>query len=151
MPFDIKKFKKTRFIPRTDDVKVPDMKAYFAEGDKPVWKVRGLTGPELGRCNEMAANTKKMAAILEGVAGSSPGEIRDAVKKLIGDREDTPEDIARRMYLLITGSVEPALVTEAGDEDLDAAIQLAKAFPIEFMNITNRIVKLTGMGHLPGK
>jgi len=41
MAFDIKKFTKTKWTPRTEDVPVPDMQAFFQEGEPAVWRVRG--------------------------------------------------------------------------------------------------------------
>ena len=151
MPIDLKKFKKTKFTARTQAVPVPDMKGFFPEGDDPVWTVRGLTGYELGRAKERAESNRNVAAILEGVASRSPSDVREAVKKIAGDHTDTPQDVAQRMYMLAVGSVDPVLIDEAGNEDLDAVIQLVTAFPVEFYMITNKINHLTGQGHLPGK
>lgn len=151
MPFDTKKFKKTRFVPRNGEVPVPDMKDFFGETEKPVWKVRGLNGYELGRAKERAESNKTVGAILEGIASRSPKEIKDAISKLVGDRNETPQDIAQRMYTLATGSVDPKLTDDAGNEDMDTVIQLVTAFPVEFYQITNKINELTGKGHVPGK
>ena len=151
MPFDIKKFKKTRYVPREGDVPVPDLKDFFAEGEKPVWRVRGLNGYELGKAKERAASNATMVAVLEGLASRIPKDVKDAISRLIGAGGETPSDIAQRMYMLTAGSISPVLIDESGEEDMDVVIQLVTAFPIEFYQITNKINELTGMGHVPGK
>lgn len=142
--FDAKRFLKTKFTPRVEEVAVPDLQAFFPDGERPVWKVRGLTGAELGRANEAAARNKNIAAVLEALAGESAKEKADAVKELLGVGGTTPEDIAKRLEHLALGSVEPKCTA-------DLAVRLSEAYPIEFFQITNRIMHLTGQGMLPGK
>jgi hypothetical protein len=142
--FDSKRFLKTKFAPRTEEVPVPDMRDFFTEGQDPVWKVRGLTGQELGRANEATDRNKTIAAILEGLAGDAAKEKADAVKELIGVGGTTPADVAKRLEHLVIGSVEPKCT-------LDLAVRVCEVFPIEFFIITNKIMELTGKGQLPGK
>lgn len=144
MPFDSKKFLKTKFTARTEEVPVPDLAAFFPDGAKAVWKVRGLTGQELGRANEAAARNKNVAAILEGIASGVAKEQTEAVKELLGVGGSTPEDVAKRLEHLAIGSVDPKCTP-------DLAIRLCETFPVEFFQITNRIVQLTGQGQMPGK
>jgi hypothetical protein len=142
--FDAKRFLKTKFTPRTEVVPVPDLRQFFPDGEEAVWKVRGLTGAELGRANEAAARNKNIAAVLEALAGEAAKEKADAVKELLGVGGTTPEDIAKRIEHLVLGSVEPKCTP-------DLAVRLSEAFPIEFFQITNRVMNLTGQGMLPGK
>lgn len=144
MPFDVKKFNKTKFVHRTEDIPVPDMKDFFPEGESPVWKVRGLTGQELGRANEAADRNKNIAAILAGLTSGSGKEIADAVKDLVGVGGNTPADIAKRLEHICMGSVDPVCTH-------DLAVRICEAFPVEFFQITNAIVRLTGQGQVPGK
>lgn len=144
MPFDAKKFLKTKWTPRIEEVPVPDLAAFFPDGAKPVWKVRGLTGQELGRSNEAAERNKNVAAILEGISSGVAKEQTEAVKELLGVGGATPQDIARRLEHLTLGSVDPKCPP-------DLAIRLCETFPVEFFQITNRIVQLTGQGQMPGK
>jgi hypothetical protein len=144
MPFDAKKFTKTKFVHRTEDVPVPDLKEFFPEGEKAVWTVRGLTGQELGRANEAADRNKNIAAILSGLTSGAEKEITDAVKDLVGVGGNTPADISKRLEHLCLGSVEPKCTH-------DLAVRLCETFPVEFFQITNAIVRLTGQGQLPGK
>lgn len=144
MAFDAKKFLKTKFTPRTEEVPVPDLAAFFPDGAKAVWKVRGLTGQELGRANEATERNKNVAAILEGIASGVAKEQTEAVKELLGVGGSTPQDIAKRLELLATGSVDPKCPP-------DLAIRLCETFPVEFFQLTTRISLLTGQGQMPGK
>jgi hypothetical protein len=144
MPFDSKRFLQTQFIPREDTVPVPDMKAFFPDGEDPVWTVRGLTGVEMTRANEAAARNRNISAILEGLVAISKQEKINSIKQLVGIDEKVPDEIAKRVELFILGSVEP-------EADTELALKVCTAFPVEFFEITNRITILTGRGHVPGK
>lgn len=144
MPFNQKAFLKTKWQPRIEDVPVPDLQAFFLEGEAAAWKVRGLTGQELGRADEAADRSKTMIAIIEGLAGTSSKEKTDAMKELLGVGGNAPKDIAKRLEHLVMGSVEPSCT-------MDLAVRLCEAFPVEFLRITNKIIELTGMGQMPGK
>lgn len=145
MPFDVKKFMKTRFTPREEAVDVPDLKDFFEEQDGPQWKVRGLTGQELAKAKEAAEKNRNITAILEALAGGKTREKADSIKKLLGIADgETPADIARRVEALTIGSIEPVC-------DLELALKLCETCPIEFYLLTNKITELTGKGHVPGK
>lgn len=145
MSFDAKKFRSARFSPRAEDVPVPDLKDYFDGSAPAVWRVQGLTGKQLARANEAAERNNKISALFESIVGGGAKEQAAAVAKALGIAgKETPQDIAKRIYLLVQGSVDPVC-----DEDL--ALKLCEAFPIEFYTLTNRITLLTGQGHVPGK
>lgn len=137
--FNVKAFKKEKFEPRTESVSVPDLAPYFAENTEPVWVVRGLSGHELGRINEVAESNKKIEAISDALVSNQSSEIKDAIKALIGLDGSTPVDIVRRIEMLAIGSVEPEM-------DHEAAVKLCTYFPVEFMMLTQAITKLTGQG-----
>ena len=144
MGFDSKAFLKTKFIPRTDEVSVPDLQPFFPDGAPAVWKVRGLTGQELGRAAEASDRNKNIAAILEGLTADSSKEKATALKELMGVGGNTPADIAKRIEHLALGSVDPKCPPEL-------AVRLCEVFPVEFYQITNKIMELTGRGQMPGK
>ena len=144
MSFDVKKFSKEKFTARTEAVPVPDLKAFFPEDEAPLWRVRGLTGQELGRAAEASARNKNMAAILEGLTGEAAKEKSAALKDLLGLGGNTPEDVAKRLEHLTMASVDPACT-------IDLSVRLCETFPIEFYQLTNKIMELTGMGQMPGK
>lgn len=145
--FDKKKFMQAKFEPRTEDVPVPDLAEFFPDlkdGEIPVWKVRGLSGVELGHCSEEADRNKNISAIVDGMASSIPKEKTKAVKELLGVGGKVPQDIAKRIAHFEAGSVEPKV-------DKEFAVRFCKVYPVEFYQCTNTIMKLTGQGHVPGK
>ncbi|SEM79173.1 hypothetical protein SAMN04489760_14818 [Syntrophus gentianae] len=137
--FDLKKFRNAKFEPRYEDVSVPDLKGFFEEGIEPLWRVRNLTGHELGKVNEAAERNKSIAAIMEGLVSCSAEDKAEAVKRLVGLGDETPNDVARRLEMLALGSVDPAI-------DHVTAVRLCTHFPIEFYSLTAIITKLTGLG-----
>ena len=143
MAFKSKAFDKARFEPRTSDIKLPGLADWF-EGE-PVWKVRGLTGNELGRCNELAEkNRKNIADIVKALIAANGEGSAEAIQNIYGLGDDVPQDVARRIEYLIAGSVDP-------DCPLDRAVRLNQVFPVEFRIISEEIFRLTGLGHVPGK
>ena len=145
MSFDKKKFLKDKFASRVEEVAVPDMAAFFPEGEKAVWKVRGLTGQELGSANEAVEKNRNVAAILEGIMSAAGKEKTEAVKSMIGlATGQTPSDIVKRIEHLVLGSVEPACTQEM-------AVKVCEVWPVPFFELTNTILKLSGQGQTPGK
>ena len=138
-----KEFHKAKFQPRTTDVSVPGLADWF---DGPsIWKVRGLTGNELGRCNELAErNRKSISDIVRALIANNGSETAEAIQGLVSLSDDVPQDVARRIEYMIAGSVDP-------DCPVERAVLLNQAFPIEFRIISEEIFKLTGQGHVPGK
>jgi len=137
--FDHKKFMKASFTPREEAVAVPDLAEYFADGTQPLWRVRGLTGHELGQVNEAKDRSKNIEAVLEALVSDKPAEKKDALCAVLGMDGSTPVDIVRRLELLKIGSVDPKC-------DHDLAVRLCTYFPVEFMLLTNKITQLTGQG-----
>lgn len=144
MGFDSKKFLKMKFTERTFPVPVPDLKDYFPEGAEAVWVVRGLTGQEVGRSAEAADRNKNITAILAGLTSDTSKEKSDALRNLLGVGANTPSDIAKRIEQLVAGSVDPKCTS-------DLAVRLCEVFPVEFYQLTNKIIELTGQGQVPGK
>lgn len=141
--FDTKTFLKEKFESRVVEVDVLDLQPWFGDS-KPVWKVRGLDGDELGRINEAVERNRNIAKVLEGLVSPDQLEKVKSLRELIGIGDKTPDDIVKRLELLVVGSVDPVC-------DLDLAVKLKNVFPIEFMQLTNEILKATGKGHVPGK
>jgi len=145
MAFDAKKFLKEKFEHRVEEVAVPDMAIFFPGGEKSVWKVRGLTGQELGRANEAVEKNRNVAAILEGIMSVAGKEKTEAVKSMIGVAPgQTPGDVVKRLEHLVLGSVEPVCTQEM-------AVKVCEVWPVIFFELTNTILKLSGAGQMPGK
>jgi hypothetical protein len=139
MAFDKKRFLKTSFESRSEAVPVPDLKDYFEEGTDPVWIVRGLTGHELGKVNEAEERNRNLIAIVDALVSARVQDKAEGIKKLIGLDNTTPSDIAKRLEMLVIGSVDPSI-------DLELSVKLCTNFPVEFLQLTNTITKLTGQG-----
>ena len=144
MAFDKKLFLREKFVPRTDLVPVPELAAYFPDPKDAVWKVRGVSGVEMAECFEAAEKNKKIGAVIDGIASGQSKKTTAAIKEMVGASGNTPQDIAKRIAFLVAGSVVPKV-------DVELAKKLCQTFPIEFYQITTKIIALTGMGHEPGK
>lgn len=143
MAFNLDKFNSTDFHPREAEVEVADLAMFFDDGEAPVWRVRGLSGPELGRVNEAQARNRDRQAIAAGLLSGKESEMTEAIRALVGEG-GVPDDIAKRLEMLVVGSVSPEITHTT-------AVRLAEAFPIEFYQLTTRITELTGQGAEPGK
>lgn len=137
MPFDVEAFARAKFAPRTAVVKVEALGAFFAPGESPDWCVRGLSANELHRALEAGKRNASVEAIVKALAES--GDKAQAVRKALGLTADAPGEIVKRLEMLVMGSTAPAI-------DLPTAVKLAECFPIEFLQLTNTISELTGLG-----
>ena len=144
---DIEGFLKASLEPRKEEVPVPALKEWFPDGTEPVWIVRGLTGAELGRANEASDNNQaNVKALVSALAGA--GDKAEEIRKTMGISDDeVPQDVARRIEMLVAGSVEP----EIGEEKRDVVVRLAESFPVVFYDLTNKVINLTGQGAELGK
>lgn len=144
MGFDTRGFSKSTFEARTDKVRVDDMGEWFEEGDDTVFVVRGLDGYEMARVREQVENNKSTSEIVEAVAGSMGQEKMEALREWLGVSTSVPNELVRRMEMLVHGSVDP-------DLDHETVKLVAVRYPIEFYNLTDKILNLTGLGHQPIK
>lgn len=142
MAFKKTEFLSARLVPREEEIQVPDLAEWFEEGTEAVWKVRGLSGQELGKATAAAEKNREVRAILEGLQSKNSKRIAEAVRGLVDP--DTPVDVAKRITMLHLGSVEPE-----GTEEL--ALKMCREFPVEFFSITNKILELTGKGATSGE
>ena len=137
MPFDVERFDRAELKPRTEVVEVEALAAFFGDGEPAQWTVRGLTATELHRAMEAGKRQNSVEAIVKAIA--SGGDQTAAVRKALGLTADTPGEIAKRLEMLVMGSVSPKV-------ELPTAVKLAEAFPVEFLSLTNSITDLTGKG-----
>lgn len=140
MAFDADKFMAAQFKPREVNITLPSLASFFPPGEEPVFTVRGLTGSELARVNEAVDRGKVLSAIVEGVMTGTRQAAVDSVRSMIGLDDAVPGEAVRRIELLIEGSVTPKL-------DRPTIVKLLGVFPVEVYQLTNEIIKLTGLGH----
>jgi hypothetical protein len=137
MPFSADRFERAQFAHRRQRVEVEALAAFFDEGEKPEWEVRGLSASEVARAADAARRQSDIGAIVKAIANST--DQVTALRKALGLTSDTPGEVARRLEMLVAGSVAPTI-------DLANAVKLAESFPVEFMALTNVITELTGKG-----
>lgn len=142
MGFALDKFEAARLTPRTERVPVPALAPFFAEGEEPVFVVRGVGATELHNAMEASKRQSTVEAVVSALTTKRDQVL--AIRKALGMAGDTPGEIAKRLELLVAGSVEPKL-------ELPQAVKLAESYPIEFMQLTNAITVLTGQGFEAGK
>lgn len=143
MPFDASRFEQAEFKPRTQRVPVPGLAPFFAEGEEPVWEVRGLTASELHHASEAKQRQAAVTVALEALASNK--ERVAELRKVLGlDTAATPGEIAKRQQMLVSGSVAPTISEQV-------AVKLSETHPIEFLLLTNAITELTGQGFELGK
>lgn len=134
--FKLDEFRRSEFTPRTSEVELPSLKDFF--DGPPVWKVRGLNSSELHLAMDAARRQASLDTIVKAI--SNTGEVAAGVRKMLGMSGDTPGEIAKRLEMMVMGSLVPKV--ELGD-----AVKFAEAFPVEFLTITNEITMLTGKGY----
>jgi len=143
MGFDTKKFKNADFNDRVESVPVPELKEFFDEDEDQVWKVRNLTGIEVGRINETGEKYKRLDAAAKAMDGNSKEKV-EAFKTLFGVSGAMSSETAKQTEVLISGSVEPVC-------DVELASIVRDRFPVAFAKITRKIYQLTGQGAELGK
>jgi hypothetical protein len=140
----LQKYLQAQFIAREADVAVrsPESVEFFGK----VWRVRGLTGPELARSREASERDDNLKALVAAMAGA--GDKAEAIRTSMGlNNDDVPGDISRRIEMLAAGSVNPKL----GPDNRDVAVKLTDTDPTLFYELTNKILSLTGSGKELGK
>ena len=142
MGFNADRFERAKLEPRRSRVPVPALAQFFEDGEDAAFEVRGLSSSELHRALEAGKRQGSIESIVKALASS--GDQAQALRRAIGLSADTPGEIAKRLEMLVMGSIAPTL-------DLPAAVKLAEAFPIEFLSLTNTISELTGQGYALGE
>ena len=137
MTFAASKFQHAEYAPRLETVAMPALAEFFGEGEAAEFTVRGLTASELNKAHEAGNRQKNLDAVVKAIA--SQKEQVAEIRKALGLSADTPGEIAKRMEMLVAGSVEPKL-------DHATVAKLAEVFPVEFYDLSNRITNLTGQG-----
>jgi hypothetical protein len=137
MPFDMAAFERADFRPRTERIDVPELAEFFGPDEPAQWEVRHLTASEIQRATDAKQRQATVRTIVDAIA--SAGEQAAGIRKFLGISNDTPGEIAKRLEMLVAGSVSPRI-------ELQQAVKLAEAYPIVFLTLTNRILELTGKG-----
>ena len=137
MGFDLNRFAQAEFTPRTRVVPVPNLQAFFAKGEKAEWVICSLDTVQLQKAVEAKNRQADMKSVVEAIAAS--GDQAKELRKALGLSDDVPGEVVKHLEMFVSGSVEPKV-------DMPTAVKMARAFPIEFLRITNAITELTGQG-----
>jgi len=137
--FDTNKFEQSQLSPRTAKVEVKDLKQWFDKDEDPNWEVKGLTATEMAKAQESASKNKNIISVIEAIATDK--DKVNALKELLGTDDNVPVELAKRMEHLVQGSINPVV-------DLSLSVKLAQHFPIVFMQLTTKILELTGLGSI---
>ncbi len=137
--FDIEKFQAETFKARESEVAVPELVPFFGEGEKAIWRVRGLTGSEVARVKDSVHRAKDVEGLVTKLAGTMRDKV-DAVIEAFGlSAGDESDDYVRRLTVLELGSIEPKIKREN-------AVRVADVAPMLFYRLTDEIYMLTGRG-----
>lgn len=142
--FDLQKFQDTKFKENIAEVEIKELASFFPEGEKPIIKVKALTGGELAKVNEAIKLNRDMGALIEGLVSTNTPEKVEAIKETMGISENSPDDLVRRIAVLQAGCVEPEMSQEI-------CVKLADSFPVQFWVLTDKILILTGAGKTLGE
>lgn len=137
MAFNAERFERAKLESRKARVAVEALAPFFDEGEPAEWEVRGLSAAELHNALDAEKRQASIEAIVKAIA--SKADQVSAIRQALGMSSDTPGEIAKRLEMLVAGSVAPKI-------ELPVAVKLAESFPVEFMQLTNKITELTGMG-----
>jgi len=136
MPFNIAEFQNQKIIHRTGEVAVERLAKYFPEGEKPVWKVRGLSGEEMARVGDDVSSNANIGTPKDNPLGN---ELADVIKRITGKGENVPDSHVHKMAMVEYGSVDP----KVSRQDV---VKLAAVSVIDFLAIFTKIAELTTMG-----
>jgi len=137
--FDVQKFRDAKAVPRVKEIPVPNLIKFFDEGEKPILKVRNVTGHELAASKEAVISNARIREMLEKLMSHNAKESAAAICEKLGVSDKTPDDLVRRINMLRYGLVEPEITNED-------AVRFASLWPETFYEVTNEIFRLTSLG-----
>lgn len=141
MTFDMEKFENTKFRLPESEVEVPELRTFFAEGERPVWRVRMLRGSEWAKA-EAAKNGRHQKVIEELVAGISRKDPKAVAQKFlaaIGMDSGVDPEMVRNRHIFEAGMVSPKV-------NRRQARQISEYYVVPFARAVNEIQKLSGRG-----
>ena len=137
MTFNADLFQRAQYEARTETVEIAALAEFFGADESPSFTVRGLSASELHKAMEASVRGKAVDAVVKAI--SSQKDQITAIRQALGMSADTPGEIAKRIEMLVAGSITPKI-------DHAIAAKLAETVPVEFYDLTNRITNLTGQG-----
>jgi len=145
--FQLDKFKRTEYEPRTAEVKVKTeaIQALFDAEDKKVFVVKGLSNVEIARTHAARDTAKNREALLIASEASEAVDVAEAIKGLMELNDDTtPAKAAFYLETFRQGLVEPKM------EFLET-LKFSKVAAFDVQIMANEILELTGLGYCEKK
>ena len=127
-------------------MRVPDLRDWFkCEADEvPVWTVKSLSYQEISRANAKATSNDFLLSFVSKLSSGQGSQAAEDLKNALSIGDEDPADFIKRLYLLVYGSVSPEC-----DEEL--AVKMATVKAVEFKELTDKILSLSGQGYEPEK
>ena len=148
MTFDVERFKSTKFVRRTAEIKItdPDLLQFFdSQENGAVWKVQSLSAEECARANDAKKTNRNIAELVGKLSAandksSNAQEFAGQVAELLGvGSKNLPDDHVYRLELFVLGSFEPKV-------DKRTAVSMSERKPEFFYLVTNKVLELIGAG-----
>lgn len=145
MGFDLKKFRKAKFKPRTQKLPLfsDTYGEFFNEGDERAFVLRGLEGEELFFVNEAEQNASIQKKAME-ILSSPAFKNEDAIKELAGKSENPTATYCKAIEAVRIGMFDPAM-------ELQDVVLFAKTSSVDFKNAFHIIMNLSGKGMVVGE
>ena len=142
MTFDAAAFETARLAMPEADVPVPELARFFPAGAKPVFRVRGLKGPEWAQAEAAKRSRKEevVAALVGRLQAEAPGkEIADKLLAALGEGPGVDPDLVKNRRILEAGCVSPKL-------DYKQVKRLSDLWFAVFCRLVAKIMDLSGRG-----
>ena len=142
MSFDVNAFENASVNFPTKKIPVPELKAFFPEGEEPEWEIKSLTGIEIAISNQAPIDYGRKKAMIEALTddNASSVEMKKAFQDLLGQ---CPEDTMPEEYLRWLKIVEFGSVTHSPEH---ICVKLAHAKGAVFRLIAHEISLMSGIG-----
>ena len=141
---NVDKFRAAQFERRTATVKVPELSAFFDEGQKPELTVQNLTGPEVFEAEQRVSKNRNIEGLVKKLLKATP-EKMDALLEGMGISDNVPDALVKAIAYCEFGIA-------SADLQQQDIVRLAEYHVQAFLRLFNKINSLTGLGHvLPGE
>jgi len=140
---DLGLFEATQFKHRTQEIQVPSLKKFYPKNTIPIIIVRNLEGAEIAAIDLEVGMNKEARKQVADIASE---DVVKAMKTLFHfiSGDDVPDSHVRALNIVHKGIVSPAFTFEG-------VVKLATTYPIEFKQLFNTIIQLTGLGAIEEK
>lgn len=139
MPFDVNAFRQATYKARQGEVTLPALAGYFDKDEQPVFVVKMLNSEELARAEE-AIQRNDLVKQLTRMMAQNSAEKADAIAEAMGVvATDVPPVLKKQIEHVRLGVVSPEM-------DLSDIVKLSECHPVEFKQLHNKIMELSGQG-----